>query len=93
MSTDRICAATGKKRKAAEDDEEPMALGFPPAFNPIISDRPASKPRLLLLCNVHDLENNEGCETPKSEEHQIPKNLSCPAAPRKPTPTPREKSR
>ncbi|GLJ43322.1 hypothetical protein SUGI_0899790 [Cryptomeria japonica] len=31
--------------------------------------------------------DNEGCETPKSEKHQIPKILSCPGAPRKPRPT------
>lgn len=35
---------------------------------------------------------DEGCETPKSEEHRIPKILTCPPAPRKPRPTARRKT-
>lgn len=30
--------------------------------------------------------DQDGCETPKSEEHKIPKVLECPPAPRKPRP-------
>lgn len=37
-------------------------------------------------------EGDEGCETPKSEEHRIPKVLTCPPAPRKPRPTARRKN-
>jgi hypothetical protein len=32
-------------------------------------------------------DDDEGCKTPKSEEHRIPKILICPPAPRKPRPT------
>lgn len=35
---------------------------------------------------------DEGCETPKSDEHRIPKILTCPPAPRKPRPTARRKT-
>lgn len=35
---------------------------------------------------------DEGCETPKSEEHRLPKILTCPPAPRKPRPTARRKT-
>lgn len=34
----------------------------------------------------------DGCETPKSEEHKIPKVLECPPAPRKPRPAPKRKT-
>jgi len=37
-------------------------------------------------------DGDEGCETPKSEEHRIPKILTCPPAPRKPRPTARRKT-
>jgi len=37
-------------------------------------------------------DGNDGCETPKSEEHRIPKILTCPPAPRKPRPTARRRT-
>lgn len=37
-------------------------------------------------------DGDEECETPKSEEHRIPKVLTCPPAPRKPRPTARRKT-
>jgi len=43
----------------------------------------------LLLAAKGD---QDGCETPKSEEHKIPKVLECPPAPRKPRPQPKRKT-
>ena len=37
-------------------------------------------------------DGDEGCKTPKSEEHRIPKILTCPRAPRKPRPMPRKRT-
>jgi len=36
--------------------------------------------------------DNDTSETPKSEEHKIPKVLECPPAPRKPRPAPKRKT-
>ncbi|KAH9297263.1 hypothetical protein KI387_028945, partial [Taxus chinensis] len=40
----------------------------------------------------NNVEGNEGCHTPKGEEHQIPRILSCPPAPKKPRQAARRKS-
>lgn len=91
MSTEEISAEGTRKRKAVYED-----VGFPPSLKPINTRRLSSctdnkdlKPDLdkNIASNCIDVGEDEGCETPKSEEHQIPKVLSCPRAPKKPRAT------
>ncbi|GLJ43328.1 hypothetical protein SUGI_0899940 [Cryptomeria japonica] len=101
----QILTAASKKRKVTQDEEDG---GFPPCLKPIVTAHPPCKSRLLLSTveskesdGVVDLdisgtsfgeEDNDGCETPKSEKHQIPKLLTCPPAPRKPRSTAKRKT-
>ncbi|GLJ43324.1 hypothetical protein SUGI_0899830 [Cryptomeria japonica] len=94
-SMDRI-SATARETKKRKADGENVGMNFTPGLKPIITVASPSKP-ILLLCTEnsnfefldsnYNVEGNEECHTPKGEEYQLPKILSCPPAPRKPRPT------
>ncbi|GLJ43329.1 hypothetical protein SUGI_0899960 [Cryptomeria japonica] len=66
MSTDRISVVQlPKKRKMAQAQED---VGFPPALKPIVTERPACKPKLLLLGRQ---DSTESCRDDSEGESDI----------------------
>nr|ABR16514.1 unknown [Picea sitchensis] len=100
MSSGTVDQSTRRKRKGDDSFDieglvfpllKPIVTTRPASRTKILCSHKEQKDDLLQDIDEVTVQNEllakgdqDGCETPKSEEHKIPKVLECPRAPRKP---------